>query len=273
MLFNSLDSLTRVGYTSAILNNYIYIGRIYIANQKFELADSSYQAAKKVCESLKKPFLLGQIYIWLSSLEKQRVLVEGNNRYKVSGLNYAKLAISELQGYRSNINLQPVIEKASSLKSFFEGLTGENIQLYHYKYLRDKSTDFEVKIKLQKLILDVIGKEYSMDSSKPNLQAYIDAYGEMSYYLLFKWEFFKSRFYVEKGLKLDPNKVELRSNLILSYIFQGDFRRAKKEYSSLEKIYISSETLCLNLLEKIKILESYQITHPKVRKLKKLLKG
>ncbi|MCP4344270.1 MAG: tetratricopeptide repeat protein, partial [Desulfobacterales bacterium] len=135
---------------------------------------------------------------------------------------------------------------------------------------KDAKTRIQNQEKITAIWYEIYQEQQDNEKVKQNLS---QAYGYMSWYLLFDKQFKKTEQYSLKGLKLDPSQEWISINLASAYLFTGQYNKAVAIYTKLkDKPYNENKTYKDIFLEDLNELEKAGITHPDAEKVRRLLK-
>ncbi|MCC7505795.1 MAG: tetratricopeptide repeat protein, partial [Saprospiraceae bacterium] len=200
---------------------------------------------------------MGQIREALGYLEK--ALPVFNRLYDITGLDkYREISrFLEKEIRRLQSPSDPLVEQISALEQKIEN-----------------SRDYAEKARLQELLLALVQRLLDKDPDNPNLRAYAaNAQGAMARYRLFTREFPAAEAAARKALELAPEQAEwVHTNLALALLFQGKYKDAEAIYKRYKgKPYDEERGWTQVFLADLDELEKAGITHPDVKRIRKLL--
>jgi len=103
-------------------------------------------------------------------------------------------------------------------------------------------------------------------------QKLAEAYGIISWNFLFDRQFAKAGEAAQKGIALDPSQEWIKTNLASSFLFTGQWEKAKAIYLELKDKTDNERKFREIFLEDLNELEKAGITHPDMAKVRELLK-
>lgn len=197
--------------------------------------------------------------------------------YMGMGMSYMQLGIVyiELEDNKEGFDYY---KKAYEI---FENLFGIT-QNQYYKTLAD-ALKIEIensdKTKAQQIVMDLNRiKELKKEKQSKEIKTEISLrYGNLSWHYLFEKKFAESEKAALDALKYDDSQHWVETNLIHSYLFRGNYEKAKKMYLEVkDKRFTDNfeyQTYGDVFLADLKELEEAGVTHKDVAKIRALLKA
>ena len=132
---------------------------------------------------------------------------------------------------------------------------------------------YEEKVHLQTQLIELVEQVYAQDTTNQDLKSYLaQYYGSLSWYQLFTQDFPAVESAARKGLSLNPTQLWINTNLAHSLLFQGRFEEARNIYLQFKgRAYDEENSWEEIFLQDLNELEAEGITHPDVKKIRKLL--
>ena len=129
------------------------------------------------------------------------------------------------------------------------------------------------KAPLQQQIVSVFAAAAADHPDNQAILSYLSfAYGNLAWYQLFAKDFAAAEKSARKGLETAPSQQWINTNLALSLLFQGKYKKAEAVYVQFkDKPYDETMDFKAVFLKDLADLEAAGITHPDVERVRRLL--
>ena len=223
---------------------------------------------------------VSQTLINIGLLYKYLLKIERDLELKKEGLTLMKEARNCLLIYPQNHpTVQNYYESINRLELFFSNFDQQAILYYKmidsikvlYSSI-EKESDYREKHSIQEKIIFHISKLNKGGSKSAEISHLLArAYGILAWNKLFIKDFTGAEDAARIGLELDSTEEWINANIAHALLYQGKWNLAKEIYSQLKEDPYGKGTYAAAFLEDLDILEKEGITHPDVKKARKLL--
>jgi len=245
---STMDSIKKVDYLFEAVNEYEYI----ISTAKDILQQNEFLKVKKLCSDL---------YLELSIIS-----IKTNDLIKA--LEYSEKGLSlqpshrELPAYRAIALI--LNDRYNEAQKILKNLKGKPVKTGNEIY--------------NEYILDIINsleKENISHSDFLKVRTFLSDYfiacNNRSLALLYDGKFKEALFYAKKGYEIDSTEIIIYTKLALAYLLNEEYEKAEVIILKHRDEIVNNMLFKDYILEKLKELESKDITHPNFEKVRALL--
>lgn len=263
------------------------LGNLYLELKRFKLAERHYNLAL----SFYRSFLIdhprqygiefGTFCTGLSALKKELFEKEYDEKLRYEGIllvNEGKEALGVFT--ESNPRIEDLLKRFRLLEDFFQPENKERLWLQKLKSeILIKQNELgalekaKKKLRRQEKIISSIQQfcDDFPDNAEGNTLLSKN-YGTLAWYALVNKKYTRAENYSKMGIMLDSNNVWINTNLVLAFLLQNEFKKAKKIYLNLMDKPYGNSSFSEAFLEDIENLEKEGIEHKDFSRIRQLLK-
>lgn len=266
-------------YAKTMLETELYrqLGSLYQYAGQFDKAFSAFKRTSSAYQKLCNYDVAGNCYLWAQMVYQTGFLYHqmvtapnGELAIKVEAQAYLTESIKALQNQSETDTY--VLDQLHIWQQFFEMLNEEILQIYR-SFLRLDQTnhnpntfDYAGKLTRQQQILQLIEDGLGSYPNLADLKAQqVNAYGNLSWFLLLNKKFSEAEVAARKALALDGSQIWIYSNLSNALVLTGQVQTAKEVLEPVKDQPVLNQG---NRLLKEVIVDDYNlfrqlgITHP-----------